>query len=69
MVRRISTQWRASKASSLLMSTKLTCADLQKATLKRLELERCSKCDNFCNEKALSCGGNKQKGPLQEQGV
>jgi hypothetical protein len=67
MVRRISTQWRASKASSLLMSTKLTCADLQKATLKRLELERCSKCDNFCNEKALSCGGNKRKGPLQEQ--
>eukprot|EP00978_Attheya_sp_CCMP212_P003651 scaffold7702_cov33-Attheya_sp.AAC.1 len=51
MVGHRATRSKSNHARSKLMATKLTCADLQKSTLARLAIFRCSNCDLFENER------------------
>jgi hypothetical protein len=65
---RTKTRAKSNYDESLLMETKLTCADIAKSTLKRFDVFSCSKCDLFRNDRHIA-SLHKQKKRQEEWGV
>ena len=65
---RTKTRAKSNYDESLLMETKLTCADIAKSTLKRFGVFSCSKCDLFRNDQPLA-SIQKQKKRQEQWGV